>query len=303
MLSAKIFLRNLRDGGPHSAWNYMLAPKIRKKIKELADGNVLDGFEIHILTGADRLDMALWMAASWIVTTNRCWKFVFHSDKNSNSNEFPQISEILPGSRLITNQESEFIVGKKLERFPLSWRCRNLHPLCRKLFDIPILASDEKFLTIDTDILFFKKPERILRWIDSNEDTSIFMHDVADSTLPAIIERSEDLGFKILREVNTGIVGMKKKVCALPIIEECLSQTTLLDSPKWFVEQSLYAFLGSLNGNVELLNSNPEIPECYQLNLGVGIFSNSVMRHYVGKVRHLFYSEGISEVKGRGFNL
>lgn len=251
-----------------------------------------DGFlgEIHILSGSERLTMALWMAASWITATGGRWRFVFHDDGTLREQDASAIRRILPGCRVIMDAESREEVQAVLCDYPLSWRCRNLHPLCRKLFDIPHYAHGAHFLTIDTDILFFRKPDRLLQWMQSGKKNVLFLEDVADATLSSAASAAQHFGREIIRKVNTGIVAMPKTAVTFDDLEHCLAKTLLLEEDRWFVEQSLYAVLASLHGDVELLGNE------YHMPISGEVPPTAVARHYMGKVRHLFYSEGLPRV-------
>jgi hypothetical protein len=284
--------RNLRDGGLKSGAWYAYASQIYPLLERMSKDREATDREVHILTGNDRLTMALWMVASWIASTGLHWRFVFHDDGNLSESQAENVRRLLPGCRVISDAESNDVMRSALIEYPLAWQCRNLHPLCRKLFDVPHFAEGSHLLTIDTDILFFRKPERLLQWIERSDDATIFLKDVADSTLPSAISASQMLGREIVRSINTGIVAMPRAAVTLDDIEHCLSRTQIMEEDPWFIEQSLYAMLASVRGDVEFLGDEYYMPI-------VGMMpSNAVARHYMGKVRHLFYSEGLPVVAG-----
>lgn len=288
----KSLLRNLRDGGLISAREYLQAGSIRKKLPAMvADLVEESAFAIHLLVGTGRVNMGLWMAASWMLATEKRWGFVVYDDGTLTPNDCKNIQSALPEARIIVSAESDVEMSRALAPFPAAWKCRNLHPLCRKLFDIPHYASGSKFLTIDTDILFFRQPLRLLQWLTNDENTTLFLEDVADATLPTALSAASALGREVHRKINTGIVGMHKSAVTLDDLEHCLTNTQIMEEDPWFIEQSLYAVLASLRGGVELLG------EDYFMTISGPAPQNAVARHYMGKVRHLFYSEGLPRVR------
>jgi hypothetical protein len=289
----KGLLRNLRDGGLKSAIGFLRACQMPNQA--ILDANLnkpVGETEIHLLTGSERLHMAIWMALSWVHATGKNWKFILHDDGNLSPESCKSVRKLLPHSRIVYEDEKREILRQKLEKFPNCMSCRNLHPLCRKLFDIPLLAGSDKLFMIDTDILFFKPPRRLIRWMDVANDGLIFMNDISDNTLPEVLRVATDCGLEVVKSINTGIVGVPKDLVNLDDLEKILCRTNILEAPRWYIEQSLFALIASLRGGVEILESNPAAGECYQLDLDAKIHPNAVMRHYVGKVRHLFYSEG-----------
>lgn len=287
----KGFIRNLRHGGMSSAIGFLRSPEIRKILPSLCQSFPRKEFEIHLLSGASRIDMALWMAASWVATTERHWRFVVHDDGTLTPDLADLVYRTLSGSRVITSLESEAALAGALTGYPLALKCRNLHPLSRKLFDIPFFSSGSHFLTIDTDVLFFRRPDRLLDWVSEPGRTSLFLEDVADNSLPDAIEAARLLGGALTRRINTGIIAVSKETILLPQIEECLERTSILNGDPWFIEQSLYATLASLNSIVEFL------PPSYEMSVAETCQDDAVSRHYVGAVRHLFYSEGIQKLR------
>ena len=287
----KNLLRNLRDGGLKSGLGYIQAEKIYNLLPSLCAKYPQKDLEIHILVGNDRVSMALWMVASWVLTTEMHWRFVFHDDGTLSPRSAHKFAKAVSNAKIIFSEDSTKLLKKELAEYPNCLKCRNLHPLSRKLFDIPFFSSQGKFLSIDTDILFYSKPLRLIEWATLDESRCIFMRDVSENILPEAVKAALIFGAEIIPHLNTGIVAMNRKYLDLGKIERSLSETNLLSGDPWFIEQSLYAAMASIYGEVELLDS-----KTYQLSLTKMLYPKSICRHYVGKVRHLFYSEGIPKV-------
>jgi hypothetical protein len=287
----KNILRNLRDGGLKSGLGYIQAEKIYNLLPSLCAKYPQKDLEIHILVGNDRVSMALWMVASWVLTTEMHWRFVFHDDGTLSPRSAHKITRAVSNAKIILSEDSTKLLKKELAEYPNCSKCRNLHPLSRKLFDIPFFSNRDKFLTIDTDILFYLKPLRLIQWATRDDDCSIFMRDTSENVLPEAVNAARIFGSEIVSHLNTGIVAMNRKYLDLGKIERSLSETNLLSGDPWFIEQSLYAAMASIHGEVELLDF-----KTYQLSLTNILYPESICRHYVGKVRHLFYSEGIPKV-------
>ena len=288
--SLKNFGRALRNGGWPSALGCLRASAIRRLLPRLTDPPMED-FEVHVLTGRERLTMCLWMVASWIAATKRYWRFVIHDDGSLREADANLIRRLLPQSRLHLSTETTLQVSERLKGYPLCLQCRNLHPLARKLFDMPLFATGDRLLAIDTDILFFERPVRLEAWIAEPRPNCIFMEDVRDMTLltPAAVQQI--LGLELVKNINTGIVAVPKTALTLELLEGFLEKTELLKYDRWYVEQTLFALAASLWRDVELL------PAEYVMSLAKRCPELAVARHYVGAVRHLFYSEGISRVE------
>lgn len=251
-----------------------------------------EDFEIHVLAGQSRLTMALWMIASWITTTGRHWKFVIHDDGTLGPMDVVRLEHALAHCKVILSKDSNSAVGQALSKYPLCLRCRNLHPLGRKLFDMPLFAIQNKLLSIDTDILFFSTPQLMLQWIIGEDNgKSIFMEDVKDASLVPALEAEQLFEINLVQKVNTGIIGIQKQILSLDFLEECLACSGILNKDRWYIEQTLFALASSKFSNVELL------PPGYVMAMDAQCPADAVARHYVGAVRHLFYSEGLAQVR------
>ncbi len=249
-----------------------------------------EDLRVHILTGSERVTMALWMAASWVATTGRQWRFIVHDDGTLRPSDVRRLEKRLPGCRVLLAAESDAFVQRATVNHPLCWRVRNLHPLSRKLVDMPLYAGSGRLVTIDTDILFYKRPERLLQWIDGDAQEFVFMRDVADAAVLAQAEVQAKFGVSLLKEVNTGIVCAPAGALTLDRLEEWLGKVDLWNQDRWFIEQTLYALAASVWGRSEFLG-----PE-YVMDLAPWCGPDAVARHYVGAIRHQFYAEGIGRV-------
>ena len=148
-------------------------------------------------------------------------------------------------------------------------------------------------LLLDSDILFFAEPKVLLQRIeDPNYRLNTVNGDVASSYTvdPAIVQ--EKFGFEAIDRFNSGLGLIHKASLNLDWIEEFLALPDIIGH-FWRIEQTLYALCSSRFG-VELL------PPDYDVHLEGGI-SGAPSRHYVGKIRHLMYGEGIRHLTKNGF--
>jgi hypothetical protein len=236
--------------------------------------------------------MAFWMMGSLIATQQVVPRFVIHDDGSMGSAEVEYIKRTIPSARLIKARDSDAEVLPMLKAYPLLEQYRRKHIFGKRLTDFPHFCSGDYLISIDTDILFFQNPKELFRSGKFGADGAIFMKDVADSSLikaPRFFERH---GRQLASPVNAGLFSIPKSILNFESMENILSEFNLLSIPRaeWFVEQTVLSALASLDGGVKLL------PECYELTLSSAVANNAVARHYVGVVRHLFYSEGIPKV-------
>ena len=246
---------------------------------------------IHVLTGGGDWLLACWMLASWFHHTGRNWRVIIHDDGHLPPEARPAFVKMLPGVRGVSSHEADRAVLDALAGHPACREYRLTHPLARKIFDVPTLARGERFIILDSDVLFFRKPEAILRWCEAGAGECWFNADVRESSPLSREEVLEKLGVELWPRVNSGLCLLDRAAINLDLCERALRETTLLKGHIWLVEQTLFAICASAHGRGGLLG-----PE-YEVTLAPHAGPEAVARHYVGAVRQRFYGDGIARAK------
>ena len=251
----------------------------------------LEEIPVHVLTGSDDWLLACWMLASWFHFTQRNWRVVIHDDGRLPPEARPAFVKMLPRVRGITAAEADRTVLDALAGHQACREYRLAHPLARKIFDVPILTQASRFIILDSDVLFFRKPEAILRWCAEGAGQCWFNEDVSEAMPISRSEVRNKLGIDIWHRVNSGLCLLDRSAIDLDLCELALRETTLLQKHIWLVEQTLFAICASARGRGGLL------PPEYEVSLDETARPDAVARHYVGKVRQRFYGDGIPRVK------
>jgi len=246
---------------------------------------------IHVLTGRDDWLLACWMLASWFHATERNWPVVIHDDGHLPPEAFSAFQQMNPGITCIRAAEADQAVAKSLAGHPACRDYRLAHPFGRKIFDIVALTAGEQYIAIDSDILFFRKPDALLSRCEKNAGECWFNEDVYDSLPISQEEAKEKLGFEIWPRVNAGLCLIDRSAIDLDLCERALRETSILKGNLWLVEQSLYAICASARGLGGLL------PPEYEVSLEKKARPGVVARHYVGAVRQRFHGEGMARLK------
>jgi hypothetical protein len=246
---------------------------------------------IHVLTGRDDWLLACWMLASWFHTTAQNWRIVIHDDGQLPPEALPAFRAMIPGLTHISAADSDRAVLASLASHPACHDYRQAHPLARKIFDIPALTDAPRFIILDSDVLFFRKPDVILRWSAEPTGETWFNEDVRENFPLPPEEAREKLGIAIWPRVNSGLCLIDRAAIDLDLCERALRETSLLMGHIWLVEQSLFAICASARGRGGLL------PPEYEVSLAKNAQPGAVARHYVGAVRQRFYADGIKRMK------
>jgi hypothetical protein len=168
---------------------------------------------------------------------------------------------------------------------------RRKHPLALKLFDMAHFCDEERFLILDSDVLFFRHPREITEWAKESDGSCWFNEDVAEGALITAQQARDRLGIALWERVNSGLCLLARKAVDLELCERALAETDILRGHIWRVEQTLLALCASRHGKGGLL------PRTYEVSLGKHASSDCVARHYVGAVRDRFFAEGLARLR------
>ena len=164
-------------------------------------------------------------------------------------------------------------------------------PLGLKAFDVPHFATGERYILLDTDLLFYASPARILRWVDTGEDGCWFNQDATEPTAMSSEHAKNHYNVDLWPQVNSGLCLINRNAIDFAKMETWIADPVMKAAIQWRVEQTLHALAASDSGRGGTLS-----PE-YEITLGGKRRKSSHCRHYVGIVRDLFYSEGIRELR------
>jgi hypothetical protein len=246
---------------------------------------------VHVLTGSDDWLMACWMLASWFHFTRRNWRLFIHDDGRLPTEAREAFVKMVPGVRGVSAVDADHTVLDALSGHAACREYRLAHPMARKIFDVPILTRADRFIILDSDLLFFRKPEAILRWCADGAGQCWFNRNLT-GTMP--ISRSqvrEKLGIDVWHRVSSGLCLIDREAIDFDLCERALRETTLMEKRISQVEQALFAICASAKGRGGVL------PDEYEASKAPNASPGAVARHYAGSVRQRFYADGMARVK------
>jgi hypothetical protein len=297
-------LRRLRKAAGYYKWFYLQGGRKRfayaHEAKRLQDQSArhLDRLtpiklagesdvEVHVLCGVNQAVMAIWGLWSFSHFTGGQFATFVHSDGSLTPADvkrfqkfFPNIHNVDPGT---FDGEFRQQIG---DEFAFVRRFRDGHMFGHKLIDPHLSRRAKVILLLDTDIIFFSKPDEVLerceqakagRQVTSGLDARCAY--VAD---PEAI--SQKLGVRVAEKLNAGLVIMPKfDRTDFELIERSLHGFEAEWVKSYFAEQTLYAIFAGEHGWHPLSDRYP---------VGRGS-PDSVAIHYASGLRHRFFTEGV----------
>jgi len=197
-----------------------------------------------------------------------------------------------PKAFLVSRTDADSRVENILQSRGLS-RCllyRRRNPTTLKLLDFFLLSSARTIVSIDSDIIFFRRPSEL---IDGCCPPNRYNRDESYFYTLSLEELKHRFGFLPVSHINSGLSRLSRESIDFNAVETCLQDQDLFDD-QWVTEQTLHA-----------LCSNPYPPELlpasYVVSTRPGLPTDLVCKHYPGAGRYLLYEEGMRYLVDAGF--
>jgi hypothetical protein len=251
--------------------------------------------EVHVLTSkGDWLNLC-WVLKSFYHFADVKWALCIHEDGSVPPEGLAALGRLFPDARLIRRAEADAAVLPVLDAggFGRCAELRRTNVLSLKVFDFAHYLSAPRMLLLDSDVLFFARPDVLIeRALDPNHLSPSFnMGTFSAYTVPPD-QIASFLGFEIVSGFNSGLGVIPACWLDLELINQLLSMPHILSHP-WRIEQTIYAVSASR------LHFRP-LPRQYDVTgLPAPTPPDHPVRHYVGPIRHLMYAEGIRRLQGR----
>ena len=241
---------------------------------------------------------AIWALKSFYRKANVRYPLVIHLQGPVPARMWRRLAAHFPTARLVTQTEADTIVEPILERNGLRvlLAVRRANPMLMKLTDFVLIGDAIHVLSLDSDVLFFRRPEELLIASDGTRlQHELFMHDFASSYNVSPETAREDFGITLVPRINCGVMLYAREHVDLARCETLLARASV-NRNTGLTEQTLRALLASERNRVAFLS------DLYHLTLDPAPdLREAVMRHYAGPSRPLLAEEGIPMLRRSGF--
>jgi hypothetical protein len=262
------------------------------------------GYEMHILTCERDRTMAFWALKSFYHYLGERPPLVVHDDGSLADESFRLFNDHFPGCTVIPahRADADSRLREALQSLPLCelWRFRCDFQLAKKLFDFACFATEPFIVSIDSDILFFRKPLEILEYASAPTPFMSSDYQEAYEFDTALVRRAGQ-DFDLVPRLNTGLFGLRIEDFDFSLVETLL-QACVDASParrfefwKGWLEQTMLACLFSKSGGRVLDLSR------YQIS-SMLIGDETISQHFVNDgSRSAFCHWGLRRLDETGF--
>ena len=265
-----------------------------RSLAPLSKGTDAHAVTLHLLTGQKFWYQSAFCLFSFARHAQSSLNVELYDDGTINEDLLGQIKSLVPHARVHAQSEILARLNEYLpeEQFPaLRERWRN-YPNIRKLID-PHLGSSGWKLVIDSDVLFFRRPDFVLEWL-RKPTMPLHAVDCRESYgYPRPLLQSL-AGAQIPPLVNVGLCGLRSEDLNWHELEHWCSQLTVKSRPSYYLEQALVAMLAARQPcavapatDYVTLPQPPEATEC-----------RAVMHHYVAESKRWYFQRNWRLVTG-----
>jgi len=177
------------------------------------------GISVHMVVGHAMLPMGLLALRSWEFHTGRRWHPFIHEDGSFTAADRETLLRHFPDAVIIDRAKADREVTEALAGFPACRRHRANHNWFLKVFDTRHYAPGERYLIIDSDIVFFRRPSAVLDWIDGESEEMWIMEDEKEKYSHPRGEIEASMNLRMLERANSGLDLMPKSAANLALAD------------------------------------------------------------------------------------
>ena len=187
--------------------------------------------EIHVLVSKHDWLNLVWALKSFYHYSERDYSLCIHDDGTLTLQQKDILSNHFPNSRLIEKTAADQRMLKLLQNHPRCLEFRKSNNLSPKVLDSIEYLESDRMVFFDSDLLFFDKPEKMLKRIEDrnyqlnslNRDATKAYMDIVE---PKLVKKLT--GVNLQEKINSGLGLVHKKSIQLSWIEEFLGLPPLL---------------------------------------------------------------------------
>ncbi|RXK56521.1 glycosyl transferase [Oleiharenicola lentus] len=289
---------SLRNGGPlterETERQRQLMIEAARHLPELPQPANAPRVALHLLTGKRFLYQAAFCLHSFARHSGAAIEAHVYDDGSFDEDLLSELARLGPGVVFHPMAETSAKLDALLpeSRFPvLRERWRN-YPNIRKLTD-PHLGSTGWKLVIDSDLLFFRRPDFLLAWCAA-PDRPLHAVDCAESYGYSRSLLEKLAGAPIPPLVNVGLCGLRSELLDWNELEAWCAELIAREKTSYYLEQALVAMLVARTQPCAIAPAGDYLTKPDRAE---GMQPRAVMHHYVAESKRWYYRHGWREAQ------
>lgn len=279
-------------------------PCLFRYIKNRYFGNILakktptyvytpnDDFELHMLSQGGNLWMLVFSLTSFLYHSGLRPKIIIHSDGTIDQGMADILKEKFSGLKVISRQETDDLVfnhpllSEKVKRFR-----KSNNNLLLRIVDIPLLSHGNKIMILGDDVLFFKKPQEIIDFVnEKSHHKAIASQNDGCANLGVTDEylNTYKLKEKKANFLNPDVLVYDGDCITINMVNEYF-ENTIMGTDYYFMELAGFSCMIGQNDFSFLPIATYHIKG--------PVSDRTVMKHFTGPRRQELYAYGIDKAR------
>jgi hypothetical protein len=248
--------------------------------------------EVYFLTGKKFWPLTAFCMYSLSKQSGNKLRAVFIDDGSLDDTLIKTMRLQFPGCSIKTSGQIEADIKTHLpvSKYPVINKKRAVYPHIKKLTDVHAGSNGWK-LVLDSDMLFFKYPAEMLKWLDTPEKP-FFLYDPICSYHYSLKLMEQFAGNTIIPNLNVGAIGLKSELIDWDKLEAWIAQLEEKEGTNYLLEQALSAMLVA-GGEPIIANREDYIvmPERSEVE-----HPAATLHHYVAGSKEWYYKKAWQQV-------
>jgi hypothetical protein len=261
--------------------------------------------EIHMLINKKHVNMALLSLKSFLRFYPNV-RVVIHGDGSLDDEAEAFLRKHIKNIDVLRLTDAEALLKDKTDLFSIRKSYLNIKITLLKLLDIHVLSDSDKVVILDSDVLFLKRPDEIISWIEDEKNYNLYARPYLKNlkmNRDALEDKFGPVSF--IEKFNSGLLCMNKNLITLELILDTLDK--LKGDPRLpvFGDESVWMVIFSRSSSRELaFDDYPLFSESRYLRRFVKKGKDEEMKylHFILKHHGGFYAKFarrvVSELRG-----
>lgn len=202
--------------------------------------NPVSDVELHVVSGHFHLTMYLLAVKSLLRFYNNLAVVVHDGDGTFTERDMRILKRHIVGIRIIKKVIADKKMEKMLTNFPKTKRYRSHVVNSFELLDNLALADTQKVITMNSDVLFLKRPTQLIRWIKQKKPPIIYVYEKRPAKQQEFLK---EMKCDFPPHFTCALACFYKDVLDFGVIEGAVSRSTLTKTHPWVLGQCIYPLL------------------------------------------------------------
>ena len=252
--------------------------------------------EVHMLLHHKRIYEGIWSLYSFAHFCGRSCRIVIHDDGTLTESDVVALHRVFPQCQVIDRRTADSVVLGYFHREGLS-RCAQLRQnliFALKLFDPFFFLGSRYFILLDSDVLFFSRPNELIDGLETIEEDkdlpNLYSTDNGYRYCIDPTELASLIGKDCIERFNPGVLRVRRGTLNFQRIEQYLQYPLFWaqnGTGNYYAELTLWAMELTIAGAHPLPDTYAICPSIHEPHLVSG--------HYCGGGywKTLYYSQGL----------